>query len=104
MPGIGPLREFVQAMTALVDASPDDEPLLLDRGSALLRELVARDAWLPDDFARPSDDGYRQYLLHCDPRERFCVVSFVWQPGQRTPLHDHTTWGLVAPLRGEEVC
>jgi predicted metal-dependent enzyme (double-stranded beta helix superfamily) len=47
---------------------------------------------------------YRQYLLHCDPLERFSVVSFVWGPGQTTPVHDHTVWGLVGMLRGAERC
>jgi predicted metal-dependent enzyme (double-stranded beta helix superfamily) len=32
------------------------------------------------------------------------VVSFVWQPGQKTPVHDHTVWGLVGVMRGEEMC
>ncbi|MEX2239528.1 MAG: cysteine dioxygenase, partial [Burkholderiales bacterium] len=41
---------------------------------------------------------------HCDPMERFSVVSFVWMPGQRTPVHDHTVWGLVGVMRGEETC
>jgi predicted metal-dependent enzyme (double-stranded beta helix superfamily) len=26
----------------------------------------------------------------------------VWGPGQRTPIHDHTTWGLIGMLRGAE--
>ena len=56
----------------------------------------------PDEFALPGPT-YRQYLLHCDPAERFSVVSFVWGPGQVTPVHDHTVWGLVGMLRGEEV-
>src|SRR5690606_19453619 len=42
--------------------------------------------------------------LHCDPLERFSVVSFVWMPGQKTPIHDHTVWGLVGVLRGLEKC
>jgi predicted metal-dependent enzyme (double-stranded beta helix superfamily) len=29
-------------------------------------------------------------------------VSFVWGPGQKTPVHDHTVWGLVGQLRGAE--
>ncbi|WZB72916.1 cysteine dioxygenase family protein [Achromobacter xylosoxidans] len=45
---------------------------------------------------------YRQYLLYCDPRERYSVVSFVWGIGQRTPIHDHMTWGVIAMLRGAE--
>jgi predicted metal-dependent enzyme (double-stranded beta helix superfamily) len=37
-----------------------------------------------------------------DPRERFSVVSFVWGPGQKTPVHDHTVWGVIGMLRGAE--
>jgi hypothetical protein len=41
--------------------------------------------------------------LHADPLERFSIVSFVWGPGQRTPIHDHRVWGLVGVLRGAEL-
>lgn len=77
---------------------------MLDEGEKLLAALIARDDWLPEDFARPSPESYRQYLLHCDPLERFSVVSFVWMPGQKTPIHDHTVWGLVGVMRGTERC
>jgi predicted metal-dependent enzyme (double-stranded beta helix superfamily) len=36
--------------------------------------------------------------------ERFSVVSFVWGPGQKTPVHDHTVWGMVGVMRGVELC
>jgi predicted metal-dependent enzyme (double-stranded beta helix superfamily) len=98
---IAPLREFVVAMTRLVD-STCDEACLLREGRLLLAALIARDDWLPEACAVPDAEGYRQYLLHADPHERFCVVSFVWGPGQRTPVHDHTVWGLVGMLRGAE--
>jgi 3-mercaptopropionate dioxygenase len=99
--GLTPLRTFV---TALVDAldGHGSEPEKLERGADLLRALVAHDDWLPPQFAEPNPDRYSQYLLHCDSRERFSVVSFVWGPGQATPIHDHTVWGLVGVLRGAE--
>jgi len=97
-------RTFVQNMTRLVERPAADEAALLEAGEALLKELVAHDDWLPGEFALPSPEGYRQYLLHCDPLERFSVVSFVWLPGQKTPIHDHTVWGLVGVMRGEELC
>lgn len=100
---IAPLREFVVAMTRLVGRT-SDEAELIDEGRALLAALVARDGWLPEAFARPDPRSYRQYLLHADPLERFSVVSFVWGPGQRTPVHDHTVWGLIGMLRGAERC
>ncbi len=100
---IAPLREFVQAMTRLVDRT-DDEAALLAGARPLLARLIAGDAWLPEDCTKPDPQFYRQYLLHCDPQERFSVVSFVWGPGQKTPIHDHTVWGLVGMLRGAERC
>jgi predicted metal-dependent enzyme (double-stranded beta helix superfamily) len=89
-------------MTRLADAGGAGEGRFLEEGGTLLQDIVEQDDWLPEAFAEPGPT-YRQYLLHCDPLERFSVVSFVWGPGQRTPIHDHTVWGLVGMLRGEEV-
>jgi len=98
---IGPLREFVVGFGRLLDTRPP-EAAILDRGGDLLRRLVARDDWLPDAFAQPHPERYQQFLLHADSTERFSVVSFVWGPGQATPVHDHTVWGLIGMLRGAE--
>jgi len=97
-------RDFIAGFSALVDAHASDERRILAEGGKLLGALVSHDDWLPEEFARAAADSYRQYLLYCDPRERFSVVSFVWGPGQKTPVHDHTVWGLVGVLRGEEQC
>ncbi len=98
------LRRYIQDMTRLVGEPGADEARMLSEGEKLLKDLIGHDDWLPDEFAQPSPDSYRQYLLHCDPLERFSVVSFVWGPGQKTPVHDHTVWGLVGVMRGAEVC
>jgi len=100
---IAPLRQFLQQMTDLVSQT-QDEPTLLARGRELLAALIADDRWLPEACAQAQDGAYRQYLLHCDPLERFSVVSFVWGPGARTPIHNHTVWGLIGMLRGAELC
>lgn len=98
---IAPLRRFVRGMTELIERT-GEEDVLLAGGRGLLAELVSDDGWLPRDFATARSDRYAQYLLHCDPLERFSMVSFVWGPGQRTPVHNHTVWGLVGVLRGTE--
>lgn len=95
------LRHFIDSLAELLEQQPD-EATLLDRGQGLLASLVAQDDWLPDDLAQPDPQRYQQYLLHCDSRQRFSVVSFVWGPGQRTPIHDHRVWGLIGMLRGAE--
>ena len=98
------LRGFVRDLTGLVERHGAEEQRMLDDGEKLLRGLIAHDDWLPEAYAAPSPESYRQYLLYCDPLERFSVVSFVWMPGHRTPIHDHTVWGLVGVLRGVELC
>ena len=102
MTEIARLRRFVRGMTALIDRPDLTEDTIRQEGTVLLANLVAVDDWLPEPFAQPGPASYRQYLLWCDPLERFSVVSFVWGPGQSTPIHDHTVWGLVGMLRGAE--
>ena len=70
----------------------------------LLKSLIAKSDWLPAEYANHDSNNYCQYLLHCDPLERFSVVSFVWGAGQHTPIHNHQTWGMVGVLSGIEEC
>jgi len=93
---------FVAAFGHLV-AGTQVESRILETGKRLLADLVRHDDWLPDAYAAPSAERYQQYLLHRDPQDRFSVVSFVWGPGQATPVHDHTVWGLIGVLRGAEL-
>jgi 3-mercaptopropionate dioxygenase len=95
------LQLFVDQMTALV-SSPGDDTHLLEEARTAMRRLVSMDDWLPEAVARPDPMYYQQYLLYRDPQERFSVVSFVWGPGQKTPVHDHTVWGVIGMLRGAE--
>ena len=96
------LRRFVVELTALLERRPE-ESVILDSGQLLLKQLVERDDWLPQEFAEPHPEHYLQYLLHADVQQRFSVVSFVWGPGQRTPVHDHRVWGMIGMLRGAEL-
>lgn len=97
-------RDFIASFTRLIEKCGGEEPTMLDEGGKLLQALVSHDDWLPESAAQPHPQYYQQHLLHCDPLERFSVVSFVWGPGQKTPVHDHTVWGLIGMLRGAELC
>jgi len=96
------LLDFVAAMTRLCDERLTEESQLLARATPLMRALVAQDDWLPDAMAVPHRQYYQQHLLYGDPLDRFSLVSFVWGPGQKTPVHDHTVWGIIGMLRGAE--
>ena len=101
--GIAKLDQFTSTLGTLIDRSPNqNRPEFLDQVSTLLAELVKTDDWLPQTCSVPHPQYYQQYCLHVDPRGRFSVVSFVWGPGQATPVHDHTIWGVIGMLRGTE--
>ena len=101
-PNLSRLRTFVGNLAGLLEET-QEEARILNEGAALLSRLVAHDDWLPDAYAQSDPGRYQQHLLHCDSLERFSIVSFVWAPGQATPIHDHTIWGLVGVLRGAEI-
>ncbi len=97
------LTGFIRELSAVLERFPaDDEAAILKHSAPLLAQLVSQDDWLDDEFAQPHPEHYQQYLLHVDSAQRFSVVSFVWGPGQQTPVHDHRVWGLIGMLRGSE--
>jgi len=95
------LQKFAAEVEGAVVECPGEADLLA-RVERAMRDLVAVDDWLPTEMAQPHPLYYQQYLLHRDPADRFSVVSFVWGPGQQTPIHDHTVWGVIGMLRGGE--
>lgn len=96
------LRNFVLEFTRQINQF-EDERAILDAARPLMKNLVVSDDWLPKEYAVSNRGAYQQYLLYCDPFERFSLVSFVWGPGQMTPIHDHGVWGLIGMLRGSEI-
>ena len=102
MPETTKLARFVAAVEAALEAG-GGEAAVLERVRPAMKRLVATDDWLPEAMAQPHPQYYQQYLLHRDARGRFSVVSFVWGPGQKTPVHDHTVWGVIGMLRGSEL-
>jgi predicted metal-dependent enzyme (double-stranded beta helix superfamily) len=94
---------FVRDFASLVQEAGHNERRLLGDGQKLLAGLIKHDDWLPNEFSKPDPRHYQQYLLFCDAAERYSIVSFVWEAGQKTPIHDHTVWGMVGVLRGAEI-
>lgn len=96
-----PLANFVNELDRLLEAKAPDH---LYRAAAAMKKMLLNDGgWLPPPYRRPNGLHYQQYLLYRDPLARFSIVSFVWGPGQRSPIHDHQVWGLVGTLEGAEL-
>jgi 3-mercaptopropionate dioxygenase len=98
-----PFRDFLASMDSLLARTPLEADIL-NHGETALKALIGREDWLPNEFKRADVAKYQQYLLYLDPQSRYSVQSFVWAPGQGTPIHNHTVWGLVGVMRGGEFC
>ena len=96
-----PLSAFVSELDRLLEARQAD--FLTRAATAMKRLLLVDGSWLPPAYRRPHPMHYQQYLLYRDPLSRFSIVSFVWGPAQRSPIHDHQVWGLVGTLEGAEL-
>ena len=103
MANIERLRVFAASAAQSIARHGQNENTVLAEISPALAELVARDDFLPEAYTRPHPQFYQQYLLYGDPAQNLSIVSFVWGPGQKTPVHNHRTWGLVGILRGGEL-
>lgn len=76
-------------------------PVKVREISALTEALVATADWLAPQHRQAIADRYARYLLHRDRANRFVVMSLVWLPGQSTPIHDHSCWGVMGLVTGE---
>jgi 3-mercaptopropionate dioxygenase len=99
----GPFADFLGAMDDALARQPNEAGLLNVVESALA-PLLADGAWCPSEMKAVRGDGYQSFALYIDPQSRYSVASFVWGPGQATPIHNHTVWGVVGVLEGQEQC
>lgn len=95
------LTVFCQEVNDAVDRFGNTETAA-DRLIEPMRKLVADSSWLDGPWLRVDQRHYQQHRLFVDPGDRFSVISFVWGPGQVTPIHDHGVWGVVGTARGAE--
>ncbi len=100
-PGGDSLGAFATDVEALRLAHDGDRPLA-EAVAARLKRLLADPDWLPAHHRMPADDGYCPHVVHVAPDGGWSLVSLVWKPGQRTPIHDHVSWCVVGVYQGEE--
>jgi predicted metal-dependent enzyme (double-stranded beta helix superfamily) len=91
------LQTLIERLDAALGAG---EAAMPERVMAALGKLTAQSTWLPPDRRRADHVHYARHILWCDPRERFSVLSIVWNPGQKSPIHAHRTWCAVGVYEG----
>jgi len=81
-------------------------PEFLDKGRAMLSELVQQPDWSKSLLSRlVLDEAFLQsqwqsidnndIQIYRDPNKQFSVRAFIWEPDHLYPIHDHGAWGIV---------
>lgn len=56
--------------------------------------------FLAPEHRRTDADHYARNAIHLSDDGAFSLFALAWLPGQRTPVHDHGTWGVVGIVDG----
>ena len=96
--------ELIEAVAHAVNAGSPGGPQLrtAERVATVLRRFLHYPDLLSPGQQEPDPAHYRQHVLYVAPTARFSLVALVWLPGQRTPIHDHTSWCVAGTYRGCE--
>ena len=95
------LADFIADLELVTAVALEDEERIRRIQRKLKLLIAGGDPALGDPARVPPKDHYGRYLLHEDKGGRFVVVQLVWGPGQGTPIHDHSTWGVAGILTNE---
>lgn len=95
------ILRFAQALEPLVAARRPDQDLATEAAQSL-RTLLRDKDFLTDEQRAPNPDRYAQHIVYVHPERAYSIVSLVWLPGQRTPIHDHVCWCVTGVLEGRE--
>lgn len=98
------LQDYVRDLERVLDRRPA-MPVIVREAATAMKRLLGSDRWLDERCRQTCPDTYARHLLHRDRHNRFVVLALTWLPGQATPVHDHSCWGLMGLLENslEEV-
>jgi predicted metal-dependent enzyme (double-stranded beta helix superfamily) len=102
---ISNLEEFCSSFTNLL-AENKEWPEFLEKGRAMLSELVLQQDWSKPILSKLIlDEAFLQsqwqsidnndIQIYRDPNKQFSVRAFIWEADLLYPIHDHGSWGIV---------
>lgn len=96
------LYHFLSDLDDILDAFKEDISRL-EAIVPLVRKLLISSYWLQLEFDPPSPKtGWAVKFLYREYQYPLTVQMVSWQPGSRSTIHNHATWGLVALISGQE--
>lgn len=96
------LYRFLSDLDDILETIPED----LERLRAiapLVHHLLTESEWLLYEHKPPHPEkGWSVQFIYKEPEYPITVQMVVWEPGRRSTIHNHATWGIVAIVSGNE--
>lgn len=93
----------IEQVRALVLGRPDIGIATAQSICELMGQLAADEPlWSSEDFPVPEDKLWQAYQLHEDTDGSYAVYAVAMKPGHQQPPHNHTTWAVIAGVKGRE--
>ncbi len=90
---------LLAAVDRAIDEAASAEALVVTATTLMQAAIADGPADLPLD-GLPRGECYERYLVGRSPRHGASLFLMSWTPAVTTPIHDHTSWGVVGVLRG----
>ncbi len=96
------LYRFLTDLEDILKVTHDDVTRL-EAITPLVRTLLISSFWLQMEYDPPHPKtGWSVRFLYQEHDFPITIQMVAWSPGQRSPIHNHGTWGIVALLDGQE--
>jgi predicted metal-dependent enzyme (double-stranded beta helix superfamily) len=96
------LYRFLTELEDILAAETDDAARLAAIAPRV-RQLLISSYWLQMEYKEPDPKtGWAVKFLYREYQFPLTVQMVTWQPGTRSTIHNHATWGLVALIGGQE--
>ncbi|NET10410.1 MAG: cupin [Merismopedia sp. SIO2A8] len=96
------LYRFLTDLETILDQEPDNVQRI-QKIAPIVRTLLTSSDWLQMEYVNPSPKtGWGVKFLYKEPKFPLTIQMVSWAPGQKSTIHNHATWGIVALISGEE--
>ena len=95
-----PLEGFINACRGVIAKTPDAADRVTAIAPLMFALLQSGTGFLRPDHFREDPAHYARNAIYICPDGDLSLFALVWLPGQWTPVHDHSTWGVVGVMEG----
>ena len=94
------LRRFIAECQSRAARNPEPADCVLAIAPLMHRLLKEAGDFLRPEHLRADPSHYARNAIYIPEDRSLSLFALVWSPGQWTPVHDHSSWGVVGVLKG----